>query len=229
MSPDGDRSGWYFRILLPPKEPGAGAPDDRQPQRARHGGSTVGLSLDSPRCERPGPLWRAPGLVGRLFGVELDDPPRRPPCSVFLHESGRRPLPANGDPGKAPDIPRHCAGLFAGLEHASPRTAGENPVPTPPTKSALRGSRSGTWGGARRNGNAASGSAAPPASRSRSGGRPDRGRRGRRGRLPRAAGCSCRSLRRSLLPPPTALGRRNVALGFTADNAEIVWAWRSLT
>ena len=34
--------------------------------------------------------WRL-GWSGRLFGVELADPPRRAPYSVILHESGRYP------------------------------------------------------------------------------------------------------------------------------------------
>ncbi len=37
------------------------------------------------------PLGGAWAGSGRLFGVELADPPRRAPYSVILHESGRYP------------------------------------------------------------------------------------------------------------------------------------------
>ena len=74
------------------------APDDRS--RSARGALVespvveldVELSLDSRDAGDQVPQGRgALGLVGRLFGVELDNPPRRVPCSVFLHESGRYP------------------------------------------------------------------------------------------------------------------------------------------
>ena len=55
----------------------------------------VGLSLGSRGAGDQGPSGGRLGRSGRLFGVELDDPaPAGPPCSVFLHESGRYPLDA---------------------------------------------------------------------------------------------------------------------------------------
>ena len=41
----------------------------------------VGLSLDAPRC---GSLWRANGSLGRLFDVELADPPPPSPLAVYF-------------------------------------------------------------------------------------------------------------------------------------------------
>ena len=54
--------------------------------------TNVGTLARLPRCGRPGPLWRAPGPVRAAVRRRARRPaPPDPPCSVFLHESGRYP------------------------------------------------------------------------------------------------------------------------------------------
>ena len=122
---------------------------------ARTGGSFVARR---PRRPHPGGLRAARGRMGAVATAQDDAPVRIRPFDAVtfslrrslaaesrpgrvgrgawrprhVHAGARltrsRPSPANG-PGQGPGYPAPLRRIFAGLEHASPRTAGENPVP----------------------------------------------------------------------------------------------------
>ena len=103
-------------------------------------GLDIGLLLDSRGATRSS--GAVPGASrARLFGVELDNPPRGVPCSVFPHECCRYPFMAV----LAPSCHRPAAGAAQARVAGEPRAPKEGPHGPPGQRLASAIREAGWW------------------------------------------------------------------------------------